>query len=86
VKEALLKNVGMGTIPIIKVEDADYDHNRILYLKHSHDGRDLQVEYAERTLAHLHQLWGYETMLETTLSGKKVVLSYSDKGFSTKPA
>jgi stage V sporulation protein R len=85
VKETLLKNVGMGTVPVIKVEDADHQHQRILYLKHYHDGRDLQLEYAERTLAYLHQLWRHEVMLETAVNGKKALLSYSDKGFSTKP-
>ncbi len=85
VKETLLKNVGMGSVPVIKIEDADYNHNRALYLKHSHDSRDLQLEYAERTLAYLHQLWGHEVILETVVNGKKVLLSYSDKGFSTKP-
>lgn len=85
VKETLLKNVGMGTIPVIKIEDADYNHTRTLYMKHYHDGRDLQLEYAERTLAYVHQLWRHEVILETAVNGKKALLSYSDKGFSTKP-
>jgi stage V sporulation protein R len=85
VKETLLKNAGMGSSPVIKIEDADYNHNRVLYLKHHHDSRDLQLEYAERTLAYIHQLWGYEVVLETAVNGKRALLSYSDKGFSTKP-
>jgi stage V sporulation protein R len=85
IKETLLRNVGMGTIPAIKIEDADYNHNRVLYVKHYHDGRDLQLEYAEKTLAYLQQLWGYEVLLETVVNGKKALLSYSDKGFATKP-
>jgi len=85
VKETLLKSVGMGSIPVIKIEDADHNHNRVLYTKHHHDGRDLQLEYAERTLAYLHRLWRHEVVLETAVNGKKVLLSYSDKGFSTKP-
>jgi stage V sporulation protein R len=85
VKETLLKNVGMGSIPVIKIEDADYGQNRSLYLKHAHDSRDLQLEYAEKTLAYLHQLWGREVVLETAVNGKKVILLYSDRGFSTKP-
>jgi len=85
VKETLLKSVGMGSIPVIKIEDADHNHSRILYTKHYHDGRDLQLEYAERTLAYLHRLWRHEVILETAVNGKKVLLSYNDKGFSTKP-
>lgn len=82
VKETLLKNVGMGTIPVIKIQDADYNHNRALYLKHDHEGRDLQFEYAERTLGHLHRLWGREVALETIVNNKKVVLKYNEKGFT----
>ena len=85
VKETLIKNVGMGTIPVIKVEDADHNHNRILYMKHYHDGRDLHLEYAERTLSYIHQLWRHEVILETAVNGKRALLSYNDKGFSTKP-
>jgi stage V sporulation protein R len=85
IKETLIKNVGMGSIPSIKIEDADYNHNRVLYLKHYHDGRDLQLEYAERTLSYLNRLWRHEVILETAVNGKKVLLSYSEKGFSTKP-
>src|SRR5581483_6395775 len=58
IKETLIKNVGTGSIPVIKVEDADFGHNRTLYLKHYHDGRDLQLEYAEKTLAYVGRLWG----------------------------
>lgn len=84
VKEALLKNVGMNSVPVIKVEDADFGHNHTLYLVHYHDGRDLQLEYAEKTLAYLWHLWLGEVALETTLDGKRYLLIYNDGGFSTK--
>ena len=73
VKETLLKNVGMGGIPVIKVEDADYNHNRTLYLVHAHDGRDLQLEYAEKTLSYVHRLWERDVALETVVSGKRTL-------------
>jgi stage V sporulation protein R len=63
--------VGTGSIPVIKVEDADFGRNRTLYLKHYHDGRDLQLEYAERTLKHVAVLWEREVALETSLNGKR---------------
>ena len=84
VKEALLKNVGMNTVPVIKVEDADFGHNHTLYLVHYHDGRDLQLEYAEKTLAYLSQMWHGEVVLETELDGKRYMLICNDGGFSTK--
>ncbi len=84
VKEALLKNVGMNTVPVIKVDDADFGHNHTLYLVHDHDGRDLQLNYAERTLSHMSQLWNGEVVLETTIDGKRYMLIYGDGRFTTK--
>ncbi len=84
VKETLIKSVGTGSIPVIKVDDADFGHARTLYLKHSHDGRDLQLEYAEKTLAFVHRLWGHECLLETTLQGKRSLLCYNDRGFAMR--
>jgi stage V sporulation protein R len=86
VKDMLIKSVGMGSIPVIRVEDADYNHNRVLYVTHSHDGRDLQLEYAERTLSYLHRLWGRDVVLESTVNGKRTHLTYGERGFSAKAA
>jgi stage V sporulation protein R len=84
VKETLIRNVGASSIPVIKVEDADFGQNRTLYLKHSHDGRDLQLEYGEKTLAYVARLWGREVVLETTLQGKRSLLCYNERGFSMR--
>jgi stage V sporulation protein R len=84
VKETLIRSVGTSSIPVIKVEDADFGHNHTLYLRHYHDGRDLQLEYAEKTLAYLQRLWGRECVLETTLQGKRSQLCYNERGFSIR--
>ncbi len=84
VKEALIKSVGTSTVPVIKVEDADFGQNRTLYLRHYHDGRDLLLEYAEKTLGYLHRLWGRECMLETTIQGKRMLLGFNERGFSSR--
>ena len=84
VKETLIKNVGASSIPVIKVEDADFGQNRTLYLKHHHDGRDLQLEYGEKTMNYLQRLWGREVVLETTLDGKRSLLCCNDRGFSVR--
>jgi stage V sporulation protein R len=81
VKETLLQNTGMGSIPVIRIEDADHGHNRVLYLRHGHDGRDLSLEYAEKTLSYLYQLWGREVLLETQVQGRGLLLSYGEEGF-----
>ena len=84
VKEALIRNVGTNSIPVIKVEDADFGQNRTLYLKHYHDGRDLHLEYAEKTMAYLQRLWGREVVMETTLEGKRSLLCCNERGFSVR--
>jgi stage V sporulation protein R len=86
VKETLIKSVGMGSIPVIRIEDADYNHNRTLLLTHGHDGRDLQLEYAEKTLGYLYRLWGREVALDTAVNGKRTSLTYGERGFSAKAA
>jgi stage V sporulation protein R len=86
VKETLVKSVGMGSIPTIRVEDADHLHSRTLLLSHAHDGRDLQLEYAEKTLAYVYRLWGREVALETAVNGKRTFLTYGERGFSAKAA
>ena len=84
IKEALLKNVGMNSVPVIKVEDADFGHAHTLYLVHDHDGRDLQLEYAEKTLGYISRLWQGEVVLETVLDGKKYMLIFKEGAFSAK--
>jgi len=84
VKEQLIRNVGMGGVPVIRIEDADFGHKRTLYLMHDHDGRDLQLENAEKTLAYVYRLWGRETIMETVVSGKRTLLTFNDRGFAAK--
>lgn len=84
VKESLLHNVGMGGVPVIKVEDADYAFGGSLFLKHTFDGRELQLDYAEKTLAHIYELWGRDVLLETTLGDEETLLRYDDSGFSIR--
>ena len=74
IKETLIRNVGTGSIPIIKVVDADFGKNRTLHLKHYHEGRDLLLEYAEHTLKNIGKLWEREVVLETELNGKPSML------------
>jgi stage V sporulation protein R len=84
VKETLLRGVGMGGTPVIRVEDADFGQSRTLLLTHVHDGRDLLLESAEKTLAFVHRLWGHEVVLDTVLDGKRSHLSFGERGFASK--
>ncbi|HMO17364.1 MAG TPA: SpoVR family protein [Oligoflexia bacterium] len=84
VKETLIRSIGMGTRPVIMITDADYGKNRTLYLKHEHEGRDLQLEYCEKTLSHLTNLWGRAVILETIVNGKPSKLKIVDNSLKVE--
>jgi stage V sporulation protein R len=84
IKETLINSVGMGSVPVIRIVDSDYGQNRTLYLVHEHDGRDLQLEYAEKTLAFVNRLWHRDVALETIVEGSRTLLRYGEQGFTTK--
>jgi len=84
VKARLIASVGMGSVPVIRIHDADFGHRRTLYMVHEHDGRDLDLEYAEKTLAYVYRLWGREVALETQVENKRVVLVFGERGFGIK--
>jgi len=78
IKDTLIQNVGTGSIPVIKVENSDYNSNRTLLLKHHHDGRDLQLDYAEKTLQYIQQLWTHDVAMETVIDNNKTWLTIID--------
>ncbi|MEZ5836852.1 MAG: hypothetical protein R3D03_14130 [Geminicoccaceae bacterium] len=51
-----LLQVGCSSMPVIRIADCDHKGGRILYLVHDHDGRDLDLSQAEKTLEHLRYL------------------------------
>lgn len=55
VKELLIKQVGGNGIPKIYVESID--EGNMLVLHHEHDGRDLELDYADAVVNHLSDLW-----------------------------
>ena len=61
----MCRSVGTNSIPVIYVEDMSRDHT--LYLRHEHDGRDLDLDYAECVLKHIATLWDDEVRLQTVI-------------------
>lgn len=55
VRNDLIKNTGINTIPHIYVDRVDSDNT--LVLKHEHDGRDLDLGHADNTVKHISKLW-----------------------------
>ena len=63
IKERLITQVGANSIPTIYVDSIEDNHTLVLH--HDHDGRDLQIQYAEHVLEHCKHLWGSEVQLIT---------------------
>lgn len=61
VRDELIKNVGLNRIPTVYVEEIE--KNNVLSLVHEHDGRDLDIVYAQRVYDHIETLWGGEIKL-----------------------
>jgi stage V sporulation protein R len=51
---------------------------------HDHDGRDLQLDYAEKTLSFIHRLWHRDVALETVVDGSRTLMRFSGDGLATK--
>ncbi len=76
VRNQLVTSLVHAGIPVIEVEDGDFHRRGELYLIHRHEGIDLDLPYAERTLQHVQTLWGRPVHLETQTGGRHLVLSY----------
>ncbi|MEX1157393.1 MAG: SpoVR family protein, partial [Thermomicrobiales bacterium] len=80
VRDKLVDQLSDYGIPVIRAEDADYNGNRELYLRHDFNGRPLDLTYAEKTIEGVERLWGRKVWLETTdADGASLRLSYSSK-------
>ena len=65
VKRDMLKSIGVSSIPQIYVERIEGDDT--LVLKHEHDGRDLEIDHAERVVSHIKNLWKSDVRFYTML-------------------
>jgi stage V sporulation protein R len=65
IKQDMLKSMGVGSIPQIYVERIENDGS--LILKHEYDGRDLDLEHAEKVVDHVKDLWKDDVRLYTIL-------------------
>ena len=57
VRDDLIKNIGLNSIPQIYVEEVIQPDNTLI-LKHEFDGRELDLEYAEQVCKNIIDLWG----------------------------
>lgn len=76
VRDQLVRDLVHGGLPVVHVDDGDFNRRGELYLLHRHEGSDLDIHYAEMTLHHVYTLWGRPVHLETRLQDKRLVMSY----------
>jgi stage V sporulation protein R len=84
VRDGLVASLYNCGLPYIVVENGDFGKRGEIYLKHIHEGTDLDIYYLERTLPHVYAIWGRTTHLETTVDGKRVLFSYNGEKVSKK--
>lgn len=76
VRDEMVEGMTNFGVPVIRVEDGDYERRGELYLKHAHDGKNIDTEYAERVLRAIHRLWGRPVHLETIVEDEPTRLSF----------
>ncbi|MHB8990048.1 MAG: SpoVR family protein [Chloroflexota bacterium] len=76
IRDMLVASMTNFGVPYIVVEDGDHRRNRELYLRHSYEGQELDIKYAERTLQAVFDLWGRPVHVETVVEDRKLLISY----------
>lgn len=84
VREGLVTLLGNGGFPYMAVEDGNYRRNGELYIKHCHEGRDLDLYYMEKTLPSVYKLWNKPVHLETVVEGRHQVFSFEGTKITKK--
>jgi stage V sporulation protein R len=69
IRDDLILNIGLNRVPIVFVMEMDKNHK--LTLVHEHDGRDLEVPYAQKVFNYIKELWGDELILISQIEGEK---------------
>lgn len=85
VRDTLLDSMTNFGIPVISVEDADYNRHGELLLTHAYDGKPLDPEYASRTMANLVKLWGRPVHIATQVEDLPVLLTHDGEEFTQEP-
>ena len=82
VKQQLLQMLATRGNPRIHVTDGNHANRGELEITHTHEGMDLQLDWAETTLGNLARLWGRPVHLVTEVDDKRVVLHHDGSTFS----
>jgi len=61
VRDHMINNTGLSRVPVVYVDEVE--KNNALCLVHEHDGRDLDLRYAEKVYNYIKSLWGDDVKL-----------------------
>jgi stage V sporulation protein R len=64
IRSALIKSIGSNSIPVIYVDELKGDE---LILRQEHDGRDLELDYADNCIRNISKIWKGKVKLYTTI-------------------
>jgi len=68
IKQKLLQSLTNFGSPIISIVDANFGNRGELKLQHTHDGVDLDIDYARETLRALFSIWKRPVLIETKVN------------------
>ena len=80
VRELIVASFANSNIPNVEIVNCNYDDAGKLFLIHRHAGIDLQLEYAQKTVKHIQELWGREVILECIINKKATRIKCPKKG------
>ncbi len=83
IRSLLVSHLSTFGTPLIMVEDGDYRGKRELYLKHAHEGTELDPEYREKTMEQIFYLWDRPVHLESIAKERKIIFSFDGDRHST---
>ena len=69
IRDDLIKNIGLNSVPVVYVENLEKDGT--LVLQHEHDGRDLELSEANRVFEHINTLWAGGVRFTTIIEDEK---------------
>ena len=65
VRDDLIKNVGLNSIPVVLVKELQKDGT--LVLEHQHDGRDIELSEANKVFEFINDLWSGDVKFTTII-------------------
>jgi stage V sporulation protein R len=76
VRDGIVASMTNFGYPYITIEDADFNRNSELRVKHHFERYELDVKYAQKTLEYVYAIWSRPVHLDTVFEERPVRMSY----------